>query len=183
MTTANIITVFRIMLVPIFLVFLLTKMPNSELIAFIIFALAAISDGVDGWIARKFNQISEVGKFLDPLEDKLLIAGALVALTAMDRVETWVAAIIILREIFITAFRFYFLFNKKVFSASTFAKKKTFFQILAIGLLIIYPKLPDPDAFFIAAKVLLYISVFLAVYSGIEYMVKFSRLSKHENPE
>ncbi len=180
MTIANVITVFRIMLVPVFLVFLLTKMPNSEVIAFIIFCLAAISDGVDGFIARKFNQISEVGKFLDPLADKLLIAGALIALSSMDRIETWVAAVIILREIFITAFRFYFLWNKTAFSTSSFAKKKTFFQILAIGLLIIYPKLPEPDVFFVIGNILLYVSLFLALYSGIEYMVKFSRTTKNK---
>ena len=180
MTIANVITIFRIMRVPVFLVFLLTKMPNSEVIAFIIFCLAAISDGVDGFIARKFNQISEVGKFLDPLADKLLIAGALLALSAMDRVETWVAAIIILRELFITAFRFYFLINKTRFHTSSFAKKKTFSQLLAIGMLIIYPKLPDPDVYFVVGKILLYISLFLTIYSGIEYMVRFSKQTKNK---
>ncbi|MCK4836459.1 MAG: CDP-diacylglycerol--glycerol-3-phosphate 3-phosphatidyltransferase, partial [Candidatus Aminicenantes bacterium] len=109
MNWANIITIMRIILVPIFLVILLTEMENKEIFAFIIFIIAAISDGIDGYIARKYHQVTELGKFLDPLADKLLVSAALLALVYLQIVETWIAAIIILREFFITAFRFYFL--------------------------------------------------------------------------
>ncbi|MCP5107576.1 MAG: CDP-diacylglycerol--glycerol-3-phosphate 3-phosphatidyltransferase, partial [bacterium] len=102
MTIANIITTGRILLVPIFLVILLTEMQNKEIIAFLIFLVASITDAVDGYFARKLDQVTELGKFLDPLADKLLIAAALLALVHQGKVAAWVAAVIILREIFIT---------------------------------------------------------------------------------
>lgn len=179
MTIPNIITIIRIILVPIFLVILLTEMENKEIIAFVIFVLASISDAIDGYIARKLDQITSLGKFLDPLADKLLVAAALLALVYLQVVETWVAAIIILREIIITGFRFYFLVQDNVFSASWLAKKKTLFQIIGISTLILYPKLPFPDFFFMAGTLILYFAVFLTVYSGVEYMVKYSRAWKN----
>jgi len=175
---ANIITSIRIILVPIFLVILLTEMENKEIIAFIIFVVAAISDAIDGYIARKYNQITELGKFLDPLADKLLIAAALLALVSLNLVETWVAAIIIIREIFITAFRFYFLVKDSTFSASWIAKKKTTFQIIAIGILILCEKLPMRDTFFQIGTYLLYFAVALTIYSGVEYVLKYSKSSQ-----
>jgi CDP-diacylglycerol--glycerol-3-phosphate 3-phosphatidyltransferase len=167
-------------MVPIFVTVLLTKLENGEIIAFILFFIASITDFFDGYVARKFNQVSEVGKFLDPLADKLLVAASLIALVSMGRVETWVAAIIILREIFITAFRFYFLVNKYVFSASFIAKGKTFFQMMAVGILIIYNKLPHSELFYKAGKFFLYFAVILTVYSGMEYLFKYSKAVNQE---
>jgi CDP-diacylglycerol--glycerol-3-phosphate 3-phosphatidyltransferase len=184
MRLANIITILRIVLVPIFLVILLTKLENKEIFAFLIFVIAATSDAIDGYIARKYDQVTELGKFLDPLADKLLISAALLALVNLEIVETWVAAVIILREIFITGFRFYFLAKDTVFSSSILAKKKTMFQIIAIGVLIIYNKIPIVAYRGIAFRVgtiLLYIAAFLTVYSGIEYIIKYARSIKSRN--
>jgi len=178
MTVANIITIGRILLVPIFLVILLTEMENKEIIAFAIFLTAAITDAVDGYFARKLNQITELGKFLDPLADKLLITAALLALVYLDYVATWVAAVIILREIFISAFRFYFLVKDATFSASWMGKKKTLVQIIAICLLIIHSKLPYSDIIFQVATYILYFAVVLTIYSGVEYVIKYSKTSK-----
>jgi CDP-diacylglycerol--glycerol-3-phosphate 3-phosphatidyltransferase len=178
MTIPNIITTIRIILIPIFLVILLTEMEGKEIIGFVIFVLASISDALDGYIARKYNQITSLGKFLDPLADKLLVAAALLALVYLQVVETWVAAIIILREIIITGFRFYFLVQDNVFSASWLAKKKTLFQVIAISILILYPKLPQPDFFFTVGTIVLYAAVFLTIYSGVEYVVKYSKALK-----
>ena len=178
MTVANAITVGRILLVPIFLVILLTEMENKETIAFLIFFIASITDAFDGYFARKYNQITELGKFLDPLADKLLVAAALLALVYLEYVAAWVAAVIILREIFITGFRFYFLVKNAAFSASWLAKKKTLVQIIAIGLLILHPKLPYSDVIFEVATSILYFAVFLTVYSGIEYVLKYSKSFK-----
>ncbi|MCP4156846.1 MAG: CDP-diacylglycerol--glycerol-3-phosphate 3-phosphatidyltransferase [bacterium] len=175
MTIANIITIGRILLVPIFLVVLLTEMQNKEIIAFIVFLIASITDAVDGYYARKLNQITELGKFLDPLADKLLIAGALLALVYLDFVATWVAAVIIMRELFITAFRFYFLVKESTFSASWLAKKKTLVQIISISLLILHPKLPYAKTIFEIATYILYFAVFLTIYSGLEYVIKYSK--------
>jgi CDP-diacylglycerol--glycerol-3-phosphate 3-phosphatidyltransferase len=175
MTLANAITVGRIVLVPIFLVILLTEMENKEIIAFAIFLVASITDAVDGYLARKYNQITELGKFLDPLADKLLVTAALLALVYLEKVATWVAAVIIFREIFITGFRFYFLVKDTTFSASWLAKKKTMFQIIAAGLLILQPKLPNPELFFDIGTYILYFAVILTIYSGIEYVVRYSK--------
>ncbi len=180
MNLANIVTILRIVLVPIFVVILLTAMENKEIIALIIFVVAAISDTIDGYLARKYNQITDLGKFLDPLADKLLVVGALLALVYLQRVEAWVATVIILREILIAGFRFYFLVNDAVFSASWLAKKKTLLQIVSLGILIIYERLPYPDIIFTVGTVSLYIAVFLTVYSGVEYILKYSKTLKQK---
>lgn len=178
MTTANIITIIRIVMVPLFLVILLTEMQNKEFIAFAIFVIAAVTDSLDGYVARKYNEVSDLGKFLDPLADKLLVAAALIALVYLQEVETWVAAVIILRELFISAFRFYFLINNASFSASIPAKVKTTFQIVALSILIIYRKMPFSEYLGILGAAVLYIAVILTVYSGVEYVIRFSRQPK-----
>lgn len=177
MTVANILTILRIVLVPIFLVILLTEMQNKEIIAFLIFLIASITDAVDGYFARKLNQITELGKFLDPLADKLLISAALLALVSEGYAEAWVAAVIILREIFITAFRFYFLVKESTFSASWIAKKKTLFQIISISLLILHPRLPYSKVILDIGTYILYFAVFLTIYSGLEYVVKYTKVN------
>ena len=176
MNLANLITILRIVLVPIFLVILLTEMENKEIFAFIVFIIAATSDAFDGYIARKYDQVTELGKFLDPLADKLLVSAALLALVFLQLVETWVAAVIILREIFITAFRFYFLVKDTTFSASWLAKKKTLFQVIAISILILHNRLPGYEHHVLkVGTYLLYFAAFLTIYSGIEYIFKFSK--------
>jgi CDP-diacylglycerol--glycerol-3-phosphate 3-phosphatidyltransferase len=176
MNWANIITIIRIMLVPIFLVILLTEMENKEIFAFLVFIIAALSDSLDGYVARKYDQITELGKFLDPLADKLLVSAALLALVYLQIVETWIAAVIILREIFITAFRFYFLVKDNAFSASWIAKKKTLFQIISISVLILHNKIPGYQSIVkLAGTYLLYVAAILTIYSGVEYLIKYSR--------
>jgi len=175
MTLANVITIGRIVLVPIFLVILLTEMENKEIIAFLIFLVASVTDAVDGYFARKYNQITELGKFLDPLADKLLVTAALLALVYLDYVDAWVAAVIILREILITGFRFYYMVKESAFSTSWLAKKKTFVQVVAIGMLIVHPKVPYPHLVWEIGTVILYAAVFLTIYSGVEYVMKYSR--------
>ena len=175
MTTANIITIMRIILVPFFLVILLTEMQNKEIIAFTIFVIASVTDAIDGFVARRLNEVSDLGKFLDPLADKLLVTAALIALVYLQEVETWVAAIIILRELFISAFRFYYLVKNASFSASFPAKIKTAFQIVALAILIIYRKVPYANYVRMLGVALLYVAVFLTVYTGVEYIIRLSR--------
>jgi CDP-diacylglycerol--glycerol-3-phosphate 3-phosphatidyltransferase len=180
MTLANIITIIRIIMVPIFLVILLTEMENKEIIAFIIFVSASVTDALDGYVARKYNQVTQLGKFLDPLADKLLVTAALIALIYLQYVETWVASIIIFRELLISAFRYYYLVNDNSFSASKAAKRKTFVQIVALSLIIIHPKLPFSDYVFWGGTILLYLSVVLTVYSGVDYLMKFASPSRQK---
>ncbi len=174
MTKANIITIVRIIMVPFVLVILLTEMENKEIIAFAVFVIAAVTDAIDGYVARKYDQVSDLGKFLDPLADKLLVAAALIALVYLQEVATWVAAIIILRELFISVFRFYYLVHAASFSASLPAKLKTTFQIVALAILIIHRKLPFADQLRLLGNAVLYIAVFLTLYSGVEYIIRLS---------
>lgn len=174
MTLANLITLARIFMIPFFLVILLTKMENKEIIAFVIFLIAAVTDAVDGYLARRMNEVSSLGKFLDPMADKLLISAALIALVHLNEIETWAATIIILREIFISAFRFYFLVNEASFSASASAKWKTTLQITAVAALIIYRKLPLADHIFFAATAVLYISIVFSLWSAFQYVRQYS---------
>ncbi len=180
MTKANIVTLLRILLVPIFIVILLTEMENKEIIAFVVFLFAAISDAFDGYIARKFDQVTDLGKFLDPIADKLLISAALIALVSLGEIDTWAAVVIILREIFMTAFRFYFYMKEASFSASRIAKNKTLLQIISISIFIIYRKLPYSDYIYIIGNIILYIAVFLTLYSAIEYVIKYSKVIKKQ---
>jgi CDP-diacylglycerol---glycerol-3-phosphate 3-phosphatidyltransferase len=175
MTLANTITIARIILVPFVLVILLAEMENKEIIAFAIFIIAAVTDSLDGYVARKYKQVTALGKFLDPLADKLLVTATLIALVSQGVVETWAAAIIVLREVFISAFRFYFLVNNASFSASWPAKLKTTFQIVALAILILYSKMPYPEFFFWAGQIILYVAVVLTVYSGVEYVVRLGK--------
>ena len=126
---------------------------------------------------KKFDQLYNIDlKVIDPIADKLLISAALLALVYLEVVETWIAAIIILREIFFLAFRFYFFVKDSQFSASWLAKKKTLSQIISISILIIYPKVPVYSDFVKEFGTwLLYYAAFLTVYSGIEYLIKFSK--------
>jgi CDP-diacylglycerol--glycerol-3-phosphate 3-phosphatidyltransferase len=153
-------------------------MEGKEIIAFFIFIIAAVSDAIDGYVARRMNQITPLGKFLDPLADKLLIAAALLALVYLNLVEAWVAAVIILRELFVTGFRFYSLVQNNVFSASWLAKKKTLVQVVAISILMLHIKLPYADIIFRIGTIILYLAAALTVYSGVEYVVKYSRSTK-----
>lgn len=178
MTKANIITIIRIIMVPIFLIILLTEMENKEIFAFIIFVGASVTDALDGYVARKYNEVSQLGKFLDPLADKLLVTSALIALIYLQYVETWVAAIIIFRELLISAFRYYCLVNKESFSASQLAKKKTMVQVISLSVLILHPKMPYQDYFFWGGTILLYLAALLTVYSGVEYLVKYGKHSR-----
>lgn len=175
MTKATVITIVRILMVPFVLVLLLAEMHNKEFLAFAVFVIAAVTDSLDGYVARKYNQVSDLGKFLDPLADKLLVTAALIALVYLQEVETWVAAIIILRELFISVFRFYFLVHNASFSASLPAKLKTTFQIVALSILIIYRKLPYAEVLGLLGQITLYLAVFLTVYSGVEYVLRMTR--------
>jgi len=177
MNLANIITILRIILVPIFLIILLTKLENKEIVAFSIFVIASFSDILDGYIARKYNQITSLGKFLDPLADKFLIIGALIALFMIGTIELWIVLLIVIREIFITSFRYYLMIKNILLSASFLGKIKTFFQIISIATLLIYNVFPKPynDYFFSVGINLLYFALFLTIYSGIQYVFNFSK--------
>jgi len=171
MNLANKITIARILLVPIFMVFLLAKIPYGVTVASIIFIVAALTDSLDGYIARSRNQVTKLGKFMDPLADKLLVTAALVSLVQMNKLAAWVAVIIISREIIVSVFRAVAASEGIVIAASPWGKAKTISQITAILVLLFnnYPFSLYGIPFDTAA---VWIAVILTVISGYDYIFK-----------
>jgi len=157
---ANKITITRIVLIPVFILVLVLDFKNNYYIAAIIFLLLSLSDLLDGYIARKNNEVSKIGSLLDPLADKLLIAAALIFLIGRG-VDAWMAYIIIAREFIITGFRMLALMQNKVISAKFSGKLKMIFQVIAILAVI----LMIPYSY-----ILMLIATIITIYSGIEYI-------------
>ena len=137
MNLPNKITISRILLIPIFIIVLYLPIPYREIIALAIFIIAAATDGIDGHIARSRNLVTNFGKFLDPLADKLLVTAALVALVGMQRIPSWIVTVIIAREFAVTGIRLLAVGEGRVIAASMLGKIKTVTQIIAISLLLI----------------------------------------------
>ena len=143
MNLANQLTLVRIILVPLFMVFLLVRVPYGQIIAAGVFILAASTDGLDGYIARSRKQITNLGKIMDPLADKLLISAALISLVELNLVKAWIAFVIIAREFAVTGLRAVAAAEGYVISASPIGKVKTVSQIIAIVAILIQD-LPIP---------------------------------------
>lgn len=138
MNLANKLTVIRIFLVPIFLIFIAVQgIPYGTFIATFIFILASLTDKLDGYIARSRNQITNFGKFMDPLADKLLVTSALISLVELQMVPSWAAVVIIAREFAVSGLRTIAASEGKVIAASWWGKIKTVIQIIAIVLLLL----------------------------------------------
>lgn len=168
MNLANRITLFRVVAICPMLIFLSFATKLSCFLACVFFVLAAISDFMDGYIARTQGQVTTFGKFLDPLADKLLICTALIELTALGFIPSWIVIIIIIREFLITGLRAVALDYGIVLAADTFGKWKTTFQISAlIPLLLHYPYFGIPVHEI--GIILLYIALFFTVLSGVNY--------------
>src|SRR5919109_4836609 len=140
----NTLTLVRILLVPVVVVALLDETPNGDAIAAGVFALAALTDGLDGYIARSRDAITTFGKLIDPIADKLLIVAALISLVSLGRLAAWVAMVIIARELAVTALRAVAVEQGVVISASWLGKVKTMLQVVAVFALIIWNPSPWP---------------------------------------
>jgi CDP-diacylglycerol--glycerol-3-phosphate 3-phosphatidyltransferase len=169
----NTLTVLRILLVPVVVVALLDETPNGDAIAAAVFALAAVTDGLDGWIARSRGHITTFGKLMDPLADKLLVTAALVALVSLGRLEAWIAMVIIAREFAVTGLRAVAAEQGLVIQASWLGKVKTALQIAAIIALIATDPAP------LGVDVLVYVAVAATVISGIDYFFGFRRMANN----
>jgi CDP-diacylglycerol---glycerol-3-phosphate 3-phosphatidyltransferase len=159
----NVLTVLRIVAVPVIVVALLDETPNGDALAAAVFTLAAVTDGLDGYIARRRQEVTTFGKLMDPLADKLLVVAALVALVSLDRLAAWVAMVIIARELAVTGLRSLAAERGVVIAASWLGKLKTALQVAAIIALIIWNPTP------VAVDVLVYIAVAATVISGADY--------------
>jgi CDP-diacylglycerol---glycerol-3-phosphate 3-phosphatidyltransferase len=170
MNLPNKITLFRVCMIPIFLVFLLVPgISYGQWIAAGIFIIAALSDFLDGYIARKRNLVTNFGKFMDPLADKLLVCSALICFVEMRLIASWIVIIIIAREFIISGFRLIASDNGIVLAASWLAKIKTSVQMVMSVMLIINLNNPVIN---ILEQVAIYLSLILTVVSLVEYMIK-----------
>src|ERR671926_1047849 len=142
LTLPNVLTVFRILLVPVLVAALLSGAAYGDLLAAVVFAIASLTDALDGWIARRRRTESTFGKLMDPLADKLLVVAALVALVSLDRLAAWVAMVIIARELAVTGLRTIAAERGVVIAASWLGKVKTALQVAAIIALIAFDPSP-----------------------------------------
>jgi CDP-diacylglycerol--glycerol-3-phosphate 3-phosphatidyltransferase len=167
MNAANAITVARILLIPVFLVLLFSEVPYGEYLAVAVFALAAGTDKLDGYVARKTKTITATGIFLDPLADKLLISAALIALVSLGELPAWVAMVIIAREFAVTALRLFGAAQGVAIPADKLGKAKTVSQTVAILFLLLVPDAWEYGD--LIGQILIYIAVALTLVSGIQY--------------
>ncbi len=171
MNLANKITMLRIFLVPIFMFFLLTKMQHGAYIAVGVFIFAAITDGLDGYVARKWKQVTNFGKFIDPLADKLLVTAALISLVELGSLSSWVAMIIIGREFVVTSLRIVAVSEGVIISASMWGKVKTITQIVAISAILLN-NYPFSIFGFPFDKISMFLAVVFTIFSGVDYLMK-----------
>ncbi|MFN8150885.1 MAG: CDP-diacylglycerol--glycerol-3-phosphate 3-phosphatidyltransferase [Solirubrobacterales bacterium] len=170
----NTLTMLRILAVPVVVVALLAEVPNGDLWAGIVFAIAACTDGLDGYIARRRDEVTTFGKLMDPLADKLLIVAALVSLVSLGRLEAWIAMVIIARELAVTGLRAVAVEQGVVISASWLGKLKTALQVAAIIALIAV----DPAT--LAVDLLVYAMLAITVISGADYFFGVRRRIEKE---
>lgn len=171
MNLPNKLTIMRVILIPFFVFFLLSPYfpAYGNYIAVAIFIVASLTDMLDGKIARKYNLVTNFGKFMDPLADKLLVCSAMICLIELDRLAAWIVIVIIAREFIISGFRLVASDNGVVIAASYWGKFKTTFQMLMVIVLILDIQMPF---FQILGTVLTYVALILTVVSLIDYVVK-----------
>jgi len=176
----NALTIFRIVLIIPFTVLLLggqrgwfgSNLLVPDILADLIFIIASLTDMLDGKIARRFGLVSNFGKFMDPLADKLLVCTAMIALIEMKRIPSWVVIVIIAREFIISGFRLIAVENGKVIAASWWGKFKTTFQMIMVILMIVEPSLALMGMPVIIVDIIMYIALALTIVSLIDYLVK-----------
>src|SRR5205807_8392243 len=167
----NVLTVVRILLVPVLIVALLEKTSGGDLLAAIVFATASLTDAIDGWLARSRNWVTTFGKLMDPIADKLLIIAALIALVSLSRLDAWVAMVIIAREFAVTVLRVAVGTQQGVvISASALGKVKTAIQVAMVLCLIAVHGKP------LWVSLLVYATVLVTVLSGADYFFGLRRL-------
>ena len=206
MNLPNKITVARICLVPLFIIVLYLPFNGADIWALIIFILASITDSLDGHIARSRNLVTNFGKFLDPLADKLLVSAALIALVGMNKMPSWFATVVIAREFMVTGIRLLANGEGRVIAASIWGKLKTITQIIAVSLLLLdrtpslasdssdvfmigklknlfttFGQSPLDNTIGILATIMIMIAVIITVFSGLDYVFKNKDVLKLED--
>lgn len=174
MNLPNKLTVLRVILIPFFVISLLAFGGSVRLLRYLaaaIFIVASLTDMLDGKIARKYNLVTNFGKFMDPLADKLLVCSALICLIELGQLPSWIVIIIVSREFIISGFRLVAAEQGIVIAASYWGKFKTTFQMIAVVLMIV-----DLPALRVAAVVCTWIALILTVISLVDYIMKNHRV-------
>ncbi len=174
MNLPNTLTIGRIILVPVFMVAILCAIPFGSYWAALIFIAASFTDFLDGYLARKNNQVTNFGKIMDPLADKLLVAAALICLVQLGDVPAWIAILILGREFAVTGLRSVAAAEGIVVAASKLGKFKTVTQMIALILLILKADVLAVTGYNIG-MIFLYLALFMTLYSGIDYFVKVGK--------
>jgi CDP-diacylglycerol--glycerol-3-phosphate 3-phosphatidyltransferase (EC 2.7.8.5) len=170
----NSITLLRICVIPVLFLILLSPGRTLSLLIAIVFIIAALTDLLDGYIARRYGMVTKIGKFLDPIADKIIVSTAMILMIPIGRIPAWIVAVIIIRDITVNGVRSISSSDDSVVSASKLGKQKTLSQNIALSALIIHYPLFGIDARLVGI-IILYIALFLTVWSGVDYILKFCR--------
>lgn len=172
----NSITMLRICIIPVLFLLLLSPGRILSLIIAILFIIAALTDLLDGYIARKYGIVTKLGQFLDPVVDKLIVSTAMILMIPIGRIPAWIVVLIIMRDVFVDGLRSIVSSEGVVIQASLMGKKKTLSQIIAVSALLIhYDTIFGLDAHLIGI-VILYLALILTLYSGVDYFVQYYRV-------
>jgi len=172
MNVPNLLSISRILAVPVFIVLMLEPTPMRALLAGIVFSIASATDWLDGYLARKWGQVTKIGKLLDPVADKILVASALIMLVDIARIPSWVAIVIIGRELAITGLRAMAASDGIVIAAENMGKWKVGAQITAVLCLVLDYHL-GTDWLSDVGRIAIFIAMILAVISGIQYIIDY----------
>jgi CDP-diacylglycerol---glycerol-3-phosphate 3-phosphatidyltransferase len=173
----NTITLLRISVVPFLFILLLSPGEFWSLLLAILFAIASMTDFLDGYIARRYNLITTMGKFLDPLADKLIINTAMILMIPIGRIPAWIVAITIMRDLIVDGIRSIASSEGIYIQASRLGKQKTLAQIIAVTALLIHYPIFGADAHLVG-MIILYVAFVLTIYSGTDYFIKFYRRTR-----
>ncbi len=167
MNIPNKLTLLRVIMIPLFIIFLIYDfVPFSDIFAIVLFVLAFFTDWLDGYIARKSNQVTNFGKIMDPLADKVLVASAMVCLNAMGIVSPWITIAILAREFIVSGIRIAAAADGNVVAASMWGKLKTAWQFIAILTALLFMEKN------IVVDICMWINLILTIFSGIDYILK-----------
>lgn len=174
MNFPNFLSVLRIALIPLFILLFSTPTPARTILSAVVFGLAAATDLLDGYLARRWRQVTSMGKLLDPLADKLLVLSAVILLVSLQRIEGWLAILIIGRELAVTGLRAIAASEGIIIAAEGAGKAKVILQVIALILIILSAHI-GPISLHLAGTILLWLSTGLAVSSAIQYALRFNQ--------
>lgn len=180
MNLPNKISIARIALIPVCLLFLHIDIPSCQTIALVVFILAAISDWLDGYLARRDNIVTNFGKFLDPVADKLLVLSTMIALCGLGRFPAWACVVVLFRELAVDGLRLVAVEQGRVIAAGPLGKIKTTLQMIT---LIVYLLAPAPYGSGVVEVILLTLTVGMTLWSGIDYFVRNKSVLSQERPK